>query len=758
MSFFSLFIQDPLTAIFSACIIFLFLYVAVSEVIKSNNYIKNQNSKLEELRRLVNSKGFDNESWLKNCFVSEKGRLLERNNLLITNVPLNHIAGDYYDSSNKTIPALLTSIGVAGTFLGITIGLSDFDLGNVGNDSTALLHSAAVLLTGMKTAFATSLAGLVTSAFMIVILKWRISSTNKARKNVAHFLSKNCLEATPLDVLHEIASNTNTGGQVDLSSAFNKLNENMSMQLTQFNQLAESFNGNVISEKISSAVNNSLVENIAPVFNDLTKELKTLKTDNELNHKQLVESLINEMESKLIRPVTEQLRDTANTVKQSNEINQQLNTNVEKTLAEVANTVSTIDTFNQNTMEKLQEFALSLKDVLSSFKSETQVAMTEITTQVDSILSVAVKGMEEQRAAFNSSSEKAAGAFEKMSIDLESALDTRAEKESSLYQNFELRLESLLDKTSDSFAAQSKAVSEVTHQIDSVLQIAVTGMQEQRAAFDSSTEKAADAFEKMGENLEATLHSRTEQEAKLYLEIENRLGALLDKTNASFEEQTKVISQTGESASLLMNNAREQLQIGLGDIDTKVLNMSRTVQSELESFRSQYQENLNDFFNQQNNLLEDTLGKQRNNLIEVVDRFKGVFEQEYQTRHNLLQELTAQYQHLQSSVVTIERLVKAIGLTESSTFSQLEDIARNTGIQVGDLKKQYTEASAVFKEITEGLPKAMHKYYEQANQSTELYFKGFDEAASKIHNRLAQAADFLIEAKVLEKSVSESEA
>ena len=110
-----------------------------------------------------------------------------------------------------------------------------------------------------------------------------------------------------------------------------------------------------------------MVENIAPVFNDLTKELKTLKTDNELNHKQLVESLINEMESKLIRPVTEQLRDTANTVKQSNEINQQLNTNVEKTLAEVANTVSTIDTFNQNTMEKLQEFALSLKDVLLSF-------------------------------------------------------------------------------------------------------------------------------------------------------------------------------------------------------------------------------------------------------------------------------------------------------------------------------------------------------------------------------------------------------
>ena len=128
MSFLSLFIQDPLTTIFSACIVFLFLYVAVSEVLKSNNYIKNQHSKLEELRRLVNSKSFYNESWLKNCFVHDNGKLLERNNLLVTNVPLNHIAGDLYDSSNKTIPALLTSIGVAGTFLCITLGLSEFDL------------------------------------------------------------------------------------------------------------------------------------------------------------------------------------------------------------------------------------------------------------------------------------------------------------------------------------------------------------------------------------------------------------------------------------------------------------------------------------------------------------------------------------------------------------------------------------------------------------------------------------------------------
>lgn len=143
-----------------------------------------------------------------------------------------------------------------------------------------------------------------------------------------------------------------------------------------------------------------------------------------------------------------------------------------------------------------------------------------------------------------------------------------------------------------------------------------------------------------------------------------------------FDNQTKVLEKVGEEASGLMSSAKDELISGLGDIDKKVISMSQTVQTELEAFREQYQQNLTNYFSQQNTLLEESLGKQRDGLNGVVENFRKVFESEYQTRHNLLQELTAQHTELQKSAKTIEQVAKAIGLNEASKMAELQDAAR----------------------------------------------------------------------------------
>ncbi len=67
-------------------------------------------------------------------------------------------------------PGLLTSGGVLGTFLGILLGLLEFDVGNIDG-------SIPELLAGMKFAFSTSIVGL----FMAII--WRIYFTMKSSQN-----------------------------------------------------------------------------------------------------------------------------------------------------------------------------------------------------------------------------------------------------------------------------------------------------------------------------------------------------------------------------------------------------------------------------------------------------------------------------------------------------------------------------------------------------------------------------------------------
>lgn len=62
----------------------------------------------------------------------------------------------------EQIPSLVSTLGVLGTFFGITVGLLDFD-------SKDLEGSIPELLDGLKTAFFTSLAGMISSLFLRIV-------------------------------------------------------------------------------------------------------------------------------------------------------------------------------------------------------------------------------------------------------------------------------------------------------------------------------------------------------------------------------------------------------------------------------------------------------------------------------------------------------------------------------------------------------------------------------------------------------------
>ena len=65
-------------------------------------------------------------------------------------------------NSLNYFPSLLTSLGVLGTFLGITLGLINFDPANIDN-------SIKDLLNGLKLAFLTSIVGMSLSCLLSLI-------------------------------------------------------------------------------------------------------------------------------------------------------------------------------------------------------------------------------------------------------------------------------------------------------------------------------------------------------------------------------------------------------------------------------------------------------------------------------------------------------------------------------------------------------------------------------------------------------------
>ncbi|WP_347360841.1 hypothetical protein [Vibrio vulnificus] len=840
----------------TAAVFLFFSFREFVAVIKTKIQLKGLGKiKLEASSNVINSKSLKKEQlvWVTDHLVyapTQDGIVVEtKGDLWLTKSPISQMLPSIDSSRYKLIPALLTSIGITGTFLGITLGLSEFTMAG---DSKALLASAAELLEGMKTAFYTSLAGLGTSALFMVWMKISSSVLAKAQKELISTLSSQYFEASPIYYLKNISNEGQKEvleAQLRSASAVELMGEKMEATSHSLTQLGTSFNGEVIAKQISTALAESIETSMTPMLGEIKQELSALKDIKEQSQKELVELLIQEMKSELIAPVAEGLSKTSAAVTSSNEITSQLNSNIERVVTSTSETVDTINEFQKETMLKLQSFAESLKVILASFKEDTQGAMTSIASEVNTMLNNASQGMDSQRVAFEQSANKAASAFEGMKNSLEAALDERQSAEKDLFENVTGRINDMLSDISTSFESQtsvlaqtgetasqmmtqaqkdfemsvqqrreeeSKMFVEVESRLSNLVENAAKGIENQQSAFEQSADKASSAFEGMKNSLEAALDERQSAEKVLFENVTGRINRLLSEISSSFENQTSVLAQTGETASNLMNqaqkdfevsvqmrrdeeshlfgemesritglvqnsqaifqeqaeaiklvgneassvmqSAKSELQQGLGDIDSKVKSMSETVQRELEAFRLQYQENLTRYFEQQNDLLEDSLSKQRNGLNDVVDNFRNVFESEYKARHNLLQELTAQYEKLEASAGTLERVAKAIGLNEASKMAELQDAAHTMSREIALLKKEYSQASATFADVTENLPKAMDEYFTRANESFESFFNDFDQSASKIHNKLSQAAGYLINSQVQRRQIEADEA
>lgn len=95
----------------------------------------------------------------------------------------------------KDFRAIIVAVGVVGTFLGILIGLWNFDSNNISGSVPSLLE-------GLKTAFITSVVGMALS----VILGWKLKNTASGGE-------------VEIDILNSIAGNVQKLGKIEKSAA-----------------------------------------------------------------------------------------------------------------------------------------------------------------------------------------------------------------------------------------------------------------------------------------------------------------------------------------------------------------------------------------------------------------------------------------------------------------------------------------------------------------------------------------------------------
>ena len=305
------------------------------------------------------------------------------------------------------------------------------------------------------------------------------------------------------------------------------------------------------------------------------------------------------------------------------------------------------------------------------------------------------------------------------------------------------------------FQSDTKIILEgVADQLDSAVKLSVEAMSEQKTAFQESAAQAANTFSGIKSELEQSLDKQSQIQKNMLDKTAERVHVIMLDSQKTNKEQADILKQVGDTATDLMNNARVNLSDTLSNVDSVLMETKNTVTEQLDNFRMTYQESLNIFFTEQNNLLENTLGQQRDGLAQVVDNCNTVFIEEYTRRKEIGVDLTANVLQMQQSTETVNNLIQAVQLMESAHLNQMEQTSKTIGLQVAKLEKAYSGSSNLFSELLQQIPSELNQYFETANNSHENFFSKMDEASAKIHNRLLQSAEYLVSAETQRKILS----
>ncbi len=173
----------------------------------ANKYVKDLADISESVTELVDKNGViatdAKKRMATDIFVIEEDegqqRIKVRGERLIAKSSPSDLLSGMYASDYRFVPAVLTSLGVLGTFLGISVGLLTFS--TAGASVEEITSAATNLLGGMKTAFWTSVLGLFSSIVFTLRLKRSTDNADKALENTKELFNRLIYCPSPTELL-----------------------------------------------------------------------------------------------------------------------------------------------------------------------------------------------------------------------------------------------------------------------------------------------------------------------------------------------------------------------------------------------------------------------------------------------------------------------------------------------------------------------------------------------------------------------------
>ena len=557
-----------------------------------------------------------------------------------------------------TAAGTLVGLGLLGTFLGLTLGIKDFDSSSTQN----IQKSIQLLLSGMGTAFITSLVGMLLSMIYSFCDKyWR----NRLSKHL-HVLTKKLdslyyIDDRTLDDLNEqalaksIASTMKEVVEHEMRSVVNALNE----KLTYNNESGE-------ATTIANAIREILKEN-----QEQSKALKSFSTDLaiELNNgfdevlsrqmqqkilplmenvdattKAIVEH-IDQMASLVSSPATDMIQTVVDELKNSmsemmkefssglsgsatNELEtlaHQLGT-AAQSMADFPNNMAHISSTLQVMIEEVKNTVSEISHTSANANSTAMQQMQEQITFATSAISAAIAEVKDVMSGISQSSQeqsnqmvsKLADAAEKMGTFLSGTISTLS---SSVQQSVKSITDDVNNKQADLIALQE----DTTSQTKKLLETFNTGLDRLEKMNEYITGTMNMFQQAQGQITGSTAHLQTiTGDMKLATQLFNKsqtdYAVKMEEMQRNSQRGIDAVTELLKNSGNLSEDYVEKFEIirqGLGSIfqqlQSGLSEYSRTVQATTQKYLDQYSTSLTNT----TDALSSTI-QQQNEVVEML--------------------------------------------------------------------------------------------------------------------------------------------
>ena len=470
-------------------------------------------------------------------------------------------------------PTLLTSLGMLGTFTGISAGLLAFDTANIDT-------SIGQLLAGLKTAFITSLAGMFFSILFKALSAIRIIENKAQNHQPEDNITNGHLHAAmqqQVDITKELKKSIGGDNEDSLVSQFKIMRSDITHEQRQTKQVLESASA-YLGKLIEIA--NQQQQNFVKFEQHLEEQLKSFaEMLSESATKQVISALevvIKDFNEKITDQFGDNFRELNAAVKelvswQDNykqqlvEMKAQYDQGVlaiEKTEASVVHIAHKADTIPE-AMEKLRQVVEvnqyqinHLSDHLEAFaetKDKAVDAIPEIQKQIDHVLEGAKSANERMAQGVIESTGQLCTSVAASTESLSSSLQTSSE---NMATGVTISAQELVTAINTSSVRMAEGIDASTR--DLVVSVKASS-EDMVAGVADSTEKLTSSVEKSAEDMVAGVIAST---GKLTDSVKDSSDKMSNAMATSAENYQKAIGEANKN----LNTLTKEIQLSINDI------------------------------------------------------------------------------------------------------------------------------------------------------------------------------------------------